>query len=157
MDRVLTLNVQMPRKHFLTLSDVKSSDTVATIFKRLEVGDGYCMLYDGIMMSSNETLVSIPDHAHIILWEKTSFDSPAYPIYVKPYEPTNATAILFNVHSHDSILVLKRRIEQQLSIPIDEQRLIFAGKELSDERTMSASSLQKESTLHLVQRRRAVS
>ena len=73
-------------------------------------------------------------------------------IYVKTL--TRKTITFHNVDPSNTSDMIKQKIMDKEGIPSDQQRLIFTGKQLEDERTLAYYNIQNESTLHLVLRLR---
>ena len=78
-----------------------------------------------------------------------TLSASAMHIFVKTFDGTNLTV---EAEPNEMVKAIKAKIYDAEGILPEQQRLIFAGKELEDEKTLSDYNVQKESTIHLILR-----
>ena len=70
-------------------------------------------------------------------------------IFIKTLTGRTITII---VDPTDTVRNVKQKIKDKDDVPVDEQQLLYAGKELRDEDKLTDYNIQMESTIHLVLR-----
>ena len=62
--------------------------------------------------------------------------------------------LCLSVNSNDTVNEIKQKIQQKEGIPLEQQRLVFNGKQLEDNLKLGEYNISNDSTIHLVLRLR---
>mmetsp|Transcript_73040 Transcript_73040/g.171274 ORF Transcript_73040/g.171274 Transcript_73040/m.171274 type:complete len:760 (+) Transcript_73040:54-2333(+) len=135
---------------------VAPSDTILDVKEQIQKAtevpaDRQRLVFAGKQMSDSSTIqeCKIESGSTVHVVSKTASTPKPYKITVKVL---SGQSFELDVGPADSILDVKEEIQKLTGFAADKQRLVFAGKQLSDTSTVQECKIEDGNTLHLVMR-----